>query len=208
MPADPSRPIAAATPPPGAEGASAQESAPIPAGLGPCEALVRAWLPRVYGTALALAGRAAEAEDLTQDAFLRAFRERERLRDPAAFGPWVLRILRNAWTDRLRRGRRERALPDAEDVEARAEAPRPEAGEMFCGTPRPEAGERFCGGGGWEEATVAAWRRLPEDERLVCWLRIVVGTPFREIAVLLSTSKSAVDRTFRRALERLRGDVA
>ena len=31
----------------------------------------------------------------------------------------------------------------------------------------------------------------------MCWLKLVVEVPFREIAVLLSTSKSAVDRTFR-----------
>jgi RNA polymerase sigma factor (sigma-70 family) len=183
--ADPARPVV--VPLPGSVPApDLNLPAPgAPAAVGRYEALARAWLPRVYGAALALTGRAAEAEDLAQDAFLRAFREHGTLRDPAAFGPWVLRILRNAWTDRLRRGRRERALDEPETVEARAG-----------------------GSGGWEEATVAGWRRLPEEERLVCWLKVVVGVPFREIAVLLSTSKSAVDRTFRRALDRLRGDTA
>jgi RNA polymerase sigma-70 factor (ECF subfamily) len=146
---------------------------------------VRAWLPRIYGAALALTRRPSDAEDLTQEAFLKAFRTPAGVHDPDTFGPWMLTILRNAWTDRLRRGRRERALDEPESLEA-------------------PAGE----GGGGAEGVLLLWRRLPEDERLVCWLKIVAEVPFREIAVLLSTSKSAVDRTFRKGLERLRGGTS
>ena len=85
---------------------------PAPPGLGEREALVRAWLPRVYGAALALTRRVADAEDLTQEASLKAFRTPAGVRDEDTFGPWMLTILRNAWTDRVRRGRRERALDE------------------------------------------------------------------------------------------------
>jgi RNA polymerase sigma-70 factor (ECF subfamily) len=142
------------------------------------EALARRWLPAAYGAALAVLGRAADAEDATQEAFLRAFASLGTLRDPGAFGPWLVRIARNAALDRRKRPR-ERPLPElaapAHDESA--------------------------------EDAVAAWRRLPEEERLVAWWRIAEGMPFREIATLLGTSKSAVDRTFRRALERMRREV-
>jgi RNA polymerase sigma-70 factor (ECF subfamily) len=144
---------------------------------------VRAWLPRVYGAALALTRRVSDAEDLTQEAFLKALRTSAAVPTGEAFGPWMLTIVRNAWIDRLRRPRRERALSEPDRVEA------------------PEPGEAAGG-------VVALWRALPEDERLVCWLRLVAEVPFREIAELLSTSKSAVDRTFRRGLERLRGGTS
>lgn len=144
------------------------------------EALVRAWWLRLHGLALAVSGRAQEAEDLVQEAFARALRSPRLPRDPAAQGAWLSTILRNVFTDRLRRLRTERALvPPGR----RPAAPAP-----------TDPVERA-------EASLA---RLPEEERLVCWLRLVAEVPFREIALLLSTSKSAVDRTFRRALARLR----
>ena len=47
------------------------------------EALARRWLARVYGAALAQTRTAADADDLTQEAFLRAFRSLGTLKDPA-----------------------------------------------------------------------------------------------------------------------------
>lgn len=148
------------------------------------EALVRGWWLRLHGLALAVTGRAQEAEDLVQEAFARALRAPRLPEGPAAQGAWLSTILRNAFTDRLRRLRKERgAVP----LERRPVAPDP-----------ADPVERA-------EASLA---RLPEEERLVCWLRVVAEVPFRDIAELLSTSKSAVDRTFRRALARLREETS
>jgi RNA polymerase sigma-70 factor (ECF subfamily) len=142
------------------------------------ESVAREWLPVVYAAAVAVLRRAAEAEDAAQDAFLRAFRSLGSLRDPARFGPWLLSIARNAARDRLRR-RPSRSLP------AEPAAPPSAPGDD----------------------SVEAWRRLPEDERLVTWLKVSEGRTFREIADLLATSKSAVDRTWRRALGHLRKET-
>jgi RNA polymerase sigma factor (sigma-70 family) len=139
------------------------------------EAVARAWLPVVYGVAVAVLRRAADAEDAAQEAFLRAFASLRSLRDPARFGPWILSIARNAARDHLRK-RPSTSLET--DPAARALPASDESAE--------------------------AWQRLPEDERLVTWLKVSEGKTFREIAHLLATSKSAVDRTWRRALERLR----
>lgn len=150
------------------------------------EALARAWLPRVHGAALALTGHAAEAEDLTQEAFLRAFRSLGTLRDPARFGPWVLQIVRNAARDVRRRAGRMTRL-----------------GEGDRSLPERTQGESVDDSG-----TLAAWRALPEDQRLVCWLKVVDGARFRDIAALLGVSKSAVYRTYCRGLASLRKEVA
>jgi RNA polymerase sigma-70 factor (ECF subfamily) len=49
------------------------------------------------------------AEDVTQEAFVKAYRALPRFRDDAAFRPWLLRIVRNeALNQRRRRGRQER----------------------------------------------------------------------------------------------------
>ena len=145
------------------------------------EAWARAWLPRVYGVALALTRRPADAEDLAQEALVKALREPEAHRSAATFGPWIVRVIRNAWIDRSRRAGRQRPLAAPDEVPARHTA-----------------------GAG----SVVAWGALPEDERLVCWLKISVGSTLREIAELLGTSKSAVDRTFRKGLDRLRKELS
>ncbi len=58
-----------------------------------------------------------------------------------------------------------------------------------------------------DDRVVPAWRRLPEDERLVVWLKVVDGMTIRDLADLLDTSKSSVDRTLRRGLARLEKEV-
>jgi RNA polymerase sigma-70 factor (ECF subfamily) len=150
------------------------------------EGLARAWLPRLYGVALSITGRAAEAEDVIQEAFLRAFRSLAGLRDPSRFGPWILRIVRNAARDLARRPPRPSPLEDdGRSLPGRDPGPSEAAADA-----------------------VVAWRGLPEDQRLVCWLKVVEGMALREIADLLGASKSAVDRTYRKGLERMRKETA
>ncbi len=146
--------------------------------VGAREALARAWLPVVYGVAVSVLRRATDAEDAVQETFLRAFGALGTLRDEGRFGPWLLAIARNAARDLARRSR---TTSLATDPEARASAD--------------------------VDGDLAAWSHLPEDERLVTWLKVSEGKTFRDIADLLATSKSAVDRTWRRALERLRKEA-
>ena len=146
------------------------------------EALARLWLSRVHGAALALLRNAADADDLTQEAFLRAFRSLGSLQDGARFGPWILRIVRNAARDRFRRAKREPFLQDALEVHTE-DSP-------------------------LEGAALHAWRRLDDEARLVSWLKIMDGLRLVDIAELLGCSKSAVHRTWSKALARMRKDVS
>jgi RNA polymerase sigma-70 factor (ECF subfamily) len=56
------------------------------------EALFRRHAPKVLGTVTRLLGRRSEAEDIAQDTFVAAFSDLRALREPGAFGGWVLRI--------------------------------------------------------------------------------------------------------------------
>jgi RNA polymerase sigma-70 factor, ECF subfamily len=67
--------------------------------------LLEEWVPRVYRFALRLTCDPGAAEDLTQETFLRAWRQRDRLREPRAARVWLFRITANLWRDQLRRGR-------------------------------------------------------------------------------------------------------
>lgn len=70
----------------------------------------RTWLeelvPGVWRFALQLTGNAHEADDLTQETVLRAWRRRGRLRDTRRARQWLLSIAANLWRDQKRRERR------------------------------------------------------------------------------------------------------
>jgi len=98
------------------------------------EALVREWEGLVYGLALRMLGNAADAEDATQEIFLRLLRKLHRYDPARSFRPWFLRlaanILRNALRDATTRAKHEGAARargagevDAFFVRRGAEAP-------------------------------------------------------------------------------------
>lgn len=62
---------------------------------GAFEALVRRYTRPAYAVALAVVKEPADAEDVCQDAFVRALERLEECRDPGRFGAWFLRIVRN-----------------------------------------------------------------------------------------------------------------
>jgi RNA polymerase sigma-70 factor (ECF subfamily) len=64
-----------------------------------------AQLPSLRRYAVALAGNAALADDLVQDAIERAIRRSEQLRDLARLPGWLRRIVHNLYVDEIRRGR-------------------------------------------------------------------------------------------------------
>src|SRR5690349_16636875 len=67
------------------------------------QAVVEAHQHRVYGVALRIVGRAEDAEEVAQDAFLRAWRALPEFRGEAAFGTWVYRITTRLAIDRRAR---------------------------------------------------------------------------------------------------------
>jgi RNA polymerase sigma-70 factor (ECF subfamily) len=79
------------------------------------EEIVRRYRRRIFGVAYKFTGKYEEAEDLTQEIFLRVFRSLDRFDCSADFGTWLYSVSRNHCIDRYRSGRREReALVDRE----------------------------------------------------------------------------------------------
>lgn len=82
------------------------------------------WFDRCYDVAVRIVHDREAAADVAQDTFLSAWRNLGSLRDPQAFGGWVLRSSRNAALTRLARDRRSVAVGD-ETTLALADAARP-----------------------------------------------------------------------------------
>jgi RNA polymerase sigma-70 factor, ECF subfamily len=70
--------------------------------------LMNSTYKQAYSVAYRLTGNAADAEDLVQDAYLRAFRFIHRYDDSLPFISWLYRILANAHIDMIRRKRNHR----------------------------------------------------------------------------------------------------
>ncbi len=155
--------------------------------------LVRALVDGVYSGVLRLTGSRADAEDLTQETFLRAYRAlgeyppgriRElRLRE------WVWTIAANLCRNRARSRRRhpEEALP----AEAALADP----------APGPEVHALAAAG---SEALAAQLARLPWAPRAAVVLRHVTGLTYAEIAAALGRPEGTVKADVHRGLQQLR----
>ncbi len=92
------------------------------------EAVVRQFQSRIYSISYHYVGNAEDARDLTQDIFIRIYRNIASCLDAEMFLPWVIRIARNACVDHLRRRNarphgREVALDDAVGLHAEGKRP-------------------------------------------------------------------------------------
>jgi RNA polymerase sigma-70 factor, ECF subfamily len=145
-------------------------------------------LDRSYRLAGLILGSAAEAEDAVGDALERAWREAQRLRDPASFQAWFDRILVNACRDRLRRRRTVTFVP----IQGAAG---PVAADVF----------RLVDD---EDEAVRALAHLPAEERIVVILHFWADLTLESAADRLGWPVGTVKSRFHRALERLRRAIA
>jgi RNA polymerase sigma-70 factor (ECF subfamily) len=144
----------------------------------------------VYAHVYTLLGNHQEAEDVTQECFLRAFRFRIRLQDPAKFPQWLLSIARNLARDRYRQHHEVVSLDDPAQPHPLEDA-----------TPVPLAAmatrER-------QAEVVAALEKLPPRYREAVTMRYLEGCGHQAIRQQLHVSDGALRGILGRALVRLR----
>lgn len=156
------------------------------------EELLSAHLDALYRTALHLCGgRRADAEDLLQDAMLRAFDGFGELRDPAAGRSWLFTILVRTNLNRIRSARRRAEIMAADlDDQAFEDA-------LAAWTP-PKSPADEANDAQLRERIVSALDTLDAQLRPVVWLVDVEGFQQREVAEMLSIPEGTVaSRLFR-----------
>lgn len=150
----------------------------------------------VYSTALRVTGSQPEAEDLTAEAFLRAFRALAGYDSGKILAldlrPWLLTILLNAWRNQLRSASRRPREVLAADPSQASQPPRSaEPGPAQLAV-QHEAERELAG----------QLRQLPQIQRAAVVLRHVAGLPIGQVAAILGcpegTAKSHVSRGLRR----------
>ncbi len=155
-------------------------------------------LDSLYRTALRLTRSPADAEDLVQDTYLKAFRAADRFEPGTNLRAWLFTILHNTARNRVRDRAREAVTVDSEAVEAAADAGMGGSGDtpeslLLRDTLGPEL-----------QAAIDA---LPDAFRQAVWLRDVEEFSYAEIARMLDippgTVMSRISRGRRMLFDRL-----
>jgi RNA polymerase sigma-70 factor (ECF subfamily) len=147
--------------------------------------------PRAYAHAFRVLGDAAEAEDVTQEAMLRLWKQAAAWdAGRAQAATWLYRVVANLCHDRLRR-----SMPDASDEMDLAADPAPGIETRLQDNAR-------------HDALQAALMRLPERQRQAVVLRHLEGLANPEIAGILDVGVEAVESLTARGKRALTADLA
>jgi RNA polymerase sigma factor (sigma-70 family) len=165
-----------------------------PLDLESYDQLVREHQGIAFRTAYVITGSAADAEEVVQDAFVKAYRARGRFRSGAPFRPWLLAIVANEARNRRRAmGRRARlSLQLAEERPSGGAASSPDVALLA----REERAE-----------LLAAVDRLGEEQRAAVACRYFLGLSEAETAAVLGCRPGTVKSRLSRALARLEEEL-
>jgi RNA polymerase sigma-70 factor, ECF subfamily len=157
--------------------------------------LYRNNVEKVHKLALALTGNPHDAEEVTQDAFLRAFRSYHEFRQECAFSTWVYRIAVNVANDYLRRRAKFPVQSLVEDSGYVLE-------EIIDANPANNPETELLGYQIRIKCLHSLTECLPTEQRKVFCLAITLGLPHKLVAEILDCSVSSAKTALHRAKKR------
>jgi len=155
----------------------------------------------VYRMAYRMMGNAHDAEDVVQEAFLRAFQKLKQFAGNANFGTWVYRIAANYAIDRLRQRNSEESKREGSSRTSGASLEVDPLSQVRDTSPSPE---RLAGSTQLAERMKAALNELSPAERTAIVMRHWDGCGIEEIAAVLNLNSNATKNTVFRAVQKLR----
>jgi RNA polymerase sigma-70 factor (ECF subfamily) len=155
-------------------------------------------ISQVFRYCLALSGSREAAEDLLQNALVRAFTHRESYRGDGSMAGWLCSIARNEHLELVRTAARRRGL-----VRGAVERFGDVFEDWFSGTPT-HAPDRDAEITEDSDALMAALQQLPEAFRTVVWLCDVEDLPYAEVSGMLDLPLGTVKSRHARGRARLR----
>ncbi len=145
----------------------------------------------LYNYALRMTNNLADADDLLQETFLKAYRFWDKYEQGTNIRAWLFRIMKNSYINRYRKETKEPATVEYQEVENFYTSIRDET------TPSPDAQENMIGNL-LDDDVASAVADLPEDFRTVVILCDIEGLSYDEIAefvdIPLGTVRSRLHR--------------
>jgi RNA polymerase sigma-70 factor (ECF subfamily) len=167
---------------------------------GAFEALVERYQHRLLGVMIHLVGRVEEAEDLTQEVFLRIYRARKGYRPRAKFSTWLFTIANNLAHNHLRgKGRNPTVGMSGEDTSSQPRVPADERALAREGTPSAQMRKVEL-----SDMVREALDVLGEDQKVAVLLNKFEDMSYSEIAEVMGRSEAAVKSLLARARNHLR----
>ncbi len=166
------------------------------------EELVNRYEKKIYRLGMNITGNAEDAEDVLQEAFLKAFAHLPEFREDSRFYTWIVRIAVNEALMKLRKRRTSREVPMDDSQDENGEVVVREFADW---KPNPE---QEYARAELERILQGAVRALPPGFRTVFYLRDVEGLSTEETAQLLDLSVGAVKARLFRARLRLREELS
>jgi RNA polymerase sigma-70 factor (ECF subfamily) len=163
------------------------------------EELVRTYQNKVYSLCLQLSGNSADAQDLAQETFIKAYKSLASFRNEADFGTWLHRIAVNSWLNKKRKATARQIVSLDEPYQ------NGDSGEMTREVAATDADplhslemKEF------RELVQQAVRSLTEEHRAVIVLRDIEGYSYEEMSKFLNCSLGTVKSRINRAREAMR----
>jgi len=155
----------------------------------------------VYRVAYRMMGNSHDAEEVVQEAFLRAYQKLRQFAGNANFGTWVYRIAANYAIDRLRQKKNEESRREVSTRKPESDTEADPLNRIRDQAPNPE---RLAGSAQLATKMQQALQALTPAERTAIVMRHWDGCGIDEIAEVLKSNNSATKNTVFRAVQKLR----
>ncbi len=164
------------------------------------EELVLMYQKQIYNLSYRMMGNEEDACDMTQEAFLKAFRAIKKFNSKSTFGTWVYRIAVNTCIDELRKRKKIKLYPVVHNDNLESDG-----SKLIVDTadlPEEQIEQRETA-----KQVQRAINSLPEDHRTVIILRDIQGKAYQEIARILNLNIGTVKSRISRARQGLKEEL-